>query len=135
MSLRFQVFSFHSTFFFASSLFYSLFPCFFSLLALTSFLNAVSPPCIGMYRDLLSQWYLVSLPTGVIVSLRQSVSVALNLISMVSTSQEVPKHPGEMLAVGEVKRPFKTSSGLKPGPPALMQFSSAACMTRHGAFV
>lgn len=58
----FKCFHFILLFFFASSLFYSLFPCFFSLLALTSFLNAVSPPCIGMYRDLLSQWYLVSLP-------------------------------------------------------------------------
>ena len=55
--------------------------------------------------------------TGVIVSLCQSVSAALNLISMVSTSQQVPQHPGEMLAVDEVKRPWKTSSGLKPGPP------------------
>ena len=90
-----------------------------------------------------SQWkkvclfvaYTLPLHTGVIVSLCQSVSAALNLISMVSTSQEALKHPGEMLAVDEVKRPCKTSSGLKPGPPALMQFSSAACMTRHGAFV
>ena len=47
----------------------------------------------------------------------QSVSAALNLINMVSTSQEAPKHPGEMLAVDGVRRPCKTSSGLKPGPP------------------
>ena len=61
--------------------------------------------------------YTLPLHTGVIVSLCQSVSAALNLISMVSTSQEVPQHPGEMLAVDEVKRPWKPSSGLKPGPP------------------
>ena len=35
---------------------------------------------------------------------------------MFSTSQEVPKHPGEMLAVDKVKRPCKTSRGLNQGP-------------------
>ena len=60
--------------------------------------------------------YTLPLHTGVIVSLCQSVSAALNLISMVSTSQEVPKHPGEMLAEDKVNRPCKTSRGLKPGP-------------------
>ena len=78
--------------------------------------------------------YTLPLHTGVLVSLCQSVSAALNLISMVSTSQEAPKHPGEMLAGDGVRRPCKTSSSLKPGPPALMQFLSATCMTRHGAF-
>ena len=58
-----------------------------------------------------------ALLTGVLVSLCQSVSAALNLISMVSTSQEAPKHPGEMLAGDGGRRPCKTSSGLKPGPP------------------
>ena len=53
--------------------------------------------------------YTLPLHTGVIVSLCQSVSAPVNLISMVSTSQEVPKHPGEMLAVDEVRRPCKTS--------------------------
>ena len=61
--------------------------------------------------------YTLPLHTGVIVSLCQSVSAAFNLISMVSTSQEVSQHPGEMLTVDEVKRPWKTSSGLKPRPP------------------
>ena len=61
--------------------------------------------------------YTLPLHTGVIVSLCQSVSASLNLISMVSTSQEVLKHPGEILAVDEVKRTCKTSSSLKPGPP------------------
>ena len=56
-----------------------------------------------------------ALHTGVIISLFQSVSAALNLISMVSISQEAPKHPGELLAGDEVNRPCKTSSGLKPG--------------------
>ena len=72
-----------------------------------------------------SQWkkvclfvaYTLPLHTGVIVSLCQSVSAALNLISMASTFQEAPKHPGEMLAVDGVRRPCKTSSNLKPGPP------------------
>ena len=36
---------------------------------------------------------------------------------MVSTSQEVPKHPGEMLAVDEVNGPCKTSRHLNQGPP------------------
>ena len=31
--------------------------------------------------------------------------------------QEAPKHPGEMLAGDGGRRPCKTSSGLKPGPP------------------
>ena len=53
--------------------------------------------------------YTLPLHTGVIVSLCQSVSAPVNLISMVSTSQEVPKHPGEMLAVDEVRRSCKTS--------------------------
>ena len=61
--------------------------------------------------------YTLPLHTGVIVSLCRSVSAALNLINMVSTSQEVLKHSGEMLALDGVKRPCKTSSGLKPGPP------------------
>ena len=60
--------------------------------------------------------YTLPLHTGVIVSLGQSVSAALNLIIMVSTFQEAPKHPGEILTGDEVKRPCKTSSGLKPGP-------------------
>ena len=60
--------------------------------------------------------YTLPLHTGVIVSLCQSVSAALNLIIMVSTFQEAPKHPGEILTGDEVKRPCKTSSGLKPGP-------------------
>ena len=60
--------------------------------------------------------YTLPLHTGVIVSLCQSVSAALNLISIVSTSQEVPKHPGEILAVDEVKRPCKTSRCLNQCP-------------------
>ena len=60
--------------------------------------------------------YTLPLHTGVIVSLCQSVSAALNLISMVSTSQEVPQHLGEMLAVDEVKRPWKTGRCLNQGP-------------------
>ena len=61
--------------------------------------------------------YTLPLHTGVLVSLCQSVSAALNLISMISTSQEAPKHPGETLAGDGVRRPCKTSSSLKPGPP------------------
>ena len=60
--------------------------------------------------------YTLPLHTGVIVSLCQSVLAALNLISMVYTSQEAPKHPEEMLAVDGVRRPCKTSRGLQPGP-------------------
>ena len=35
---------------------------------------------------------------------------------MVSTTQEVPKHPGEMLAVNNLKSPCKTSRHLNQGP-------------------
>ena len=65
----------------------------------------------------LSVAHTLPLHTGVLVSLCQSVSAALNLISMISTSQEAPKHPGETLAGDGVRRPCKTSSNLKPGPP------------------
>ena len=86
----------------------------------------------------LSVAYTLLLHTGVIVSLRQSVSVALNLISMVSTSQEAPKHPGQMLAGDGVKRPWKTSSGLKPGPPTshavflCCRYEKAWCFCMNG---
>ena len=82
----------------------------------------------------LSVAYTLPLLTGVLVSLCQSVSAALNLISMISTSQEAPKHPGEMLAADEVKRSCKTSSGLKPGPPGTDAVFPFARMTRHGVF-
>ena len=79
--------------------------------------------------------YTLPLHTGVIVSLCQSVSASLNLISMVSTSQEVPKHPGEILAVDEVKRTCKTSSSLKPGPPGTdAVFPLLPRIIRHGVF-
>ena len=79
--------------------------------------------------------YTLPLHTGVIVSLCQSVSASLNLISMVSTSQEVLKHPGEILAVDEVKRTCKTSSSLKPGPPGTdAVFPLLPRIIRHGVF-
>ena len=37
--------------------------------------------------------------------------------AMVSTSQEIPKHPGDMLAVDKVKRLCKSSRHLNQGPP------------------
>ena len=79
--------------------------------------------------------YTLPLHTGVIASLCQSVPAALNLISMVSTSQEVPKHPGEILAVDEVKRTCKTSSSLKPGPPGTdAVFPLLPRIISHGVF-
>ena len=53
---------------------------------------------------------------------------------MVSTSQEVPKHPGEMLAVDEVKRPCKTSRGLNQGPLGTNAVFLFSLTSRHGTF-
>jgi hypothetical protein len=78
--------------------------------------------------------YTLPLHTGVIVSLCQSVSAVFNLISIVSTSQEVPKHPGEMLAMDEQRGHGRPAEVRNQVPQALMQFFSAAPCDKAGDF-